>query len=182
VPTLSAGASAALLYADVADATIAFCPQVDLVSASIRPGRSAGWMRRYQRALTDGVARAMRDKGTNVEIHSGTWEHDMAQAERVPAAVQASGGEGENGGSLRVVQHEVDNHRLALALEEAGELLPLVRGAVHAQLAAAGVIAGPPASPWGEVGGAGGGGGGGGAGGGGVDAISMKQFNPVIKL
>jgi len=55
---------------------------------------------------------------------------------------------------VRVVQHKVDNHRLALALEEAGELLPLVRAAVHHQLAAAGVTAGD--AP--ESGGGGGGG------------------------
>lgn len=171
----SMGASAALVYADVADHAIAFCPQVDLYSASIRPGRSRGWMRRYQSALTQGVGRAMRERGTKVEIHSGTWEHDLAQAECVPAAVEAGAAER---GSLRVVRHDVDNHRLALALEEGGELLPLVRAAVHEQVAAARIArgAGVPAPA------EGGGGGGEERGSGGVDAISLKQFNPGIKL
>ena len=74
-----------------------------------------------------------------------------------------------------MVQHKVDNHRLALALEEAGELLPLVRAAVHHQLAAAGVTAGDAPE-------SGGGGGGGAEVVSGIDAISLKQFNPGIKL
>ena len=42
-----------------------------------------------------------------------------------------------HGGSVKVVAHHVDNHRLALALEEGGELLPIVRKALHEQLAEA---------------------------------------------
>ena len=38
---------------------------------------------------------------------------------------------------MTTVTHHVDNHRLALALEEGGELLPIVRLALHEQIAAA---------------------------------------------
>ena len=48
-------------------------------------------------------------------------------------------GPGRHRAGRRVVEHPVDNHRLALALEEGGELLPLVRGALMEQMAAAGV-------------------------------------------
>lgn len=167
----SMGASAALLYSDVADASLAFCPQVDLVSASIRPGRSARWMRRFERAVYAATERAVRERGAKVEIHSGTWEHDLSQAELVPAALGSESGSPGSGGSVRVVEHPVDNHRLALALEEGGELLPLVRGALMEQMAAAGV--GPR-----EDGVQSRGGGGGEA----VDDLTRRRFNPGVRL
>jgi len=164
----SMGASAALLFSDVADAAIAFCPQVDLVSASIRPGRSAAWMRRHKASLTRAVSRATRERGASVRIHSGTWEHDLAQARMVPDAIGEEDAGG--GGSVEVVKHLVDSHRLALALEEAEELLPIVRDELRTQMFAAGVGADR---------------GGGGAeedGVSGVDAIAMKSFKPGISL
>ena len=133
----SMGASAALLFADVADHAMAFCPQVDLVSASIRPGRSARWMRYFRERLVSAVDRAVSgSRRSRVEIHSGTWEHDLAQADFVPDAVGRDRIDAE-GLALNVVLHPVDNHRLALALEEGDELLPMVRKAYHEQLAAA---------------------------------------------
>jgi hypothetical protein len=74
------------------------------------------------------------------------------------------------GGSVEVVKHLVDSHRLALALEEAEELLPIVRDELRTQMFAAGVGADR---------------GGGGAeedGVSGVDAIAMKSFKPGISL
>ena len=73
---------------------------------------------------------------STVEIHSGTWQHDLAQADFVTEAVGTDRIETE-GLALRVVMHPVDSHRLALALEEGDELLPMVRKAYHEQLAAA---------------------------------------------
>ena len=73
---------------------------------------------------------------STVEIHSGTWQHDLAQADFVTEAVGKDRIETE-GLALRVVMHPVDSHRLALALEEGDELLPMVRKAYHEQLAAA---------------------------------------------
>jgi hypothetical protein len=102
----------------------------------------------------------------------------LAQADFVTEAVGTDRIETE-GLALRVVMHPVDSHRLALALEEGDELLPMVRKAYHEQLAAA----------------RGGGGGGGGGGEGqaqpqltganeakGPDAISLKSFKPGVKL
>ena len=175
----SMGASAALLFADVADASLAFCPQVDLLTASIRPGRSGAWMRRHRDATLDAIERAVVTRGCAIEIHSGTWEHDLAQAELVPAAMEArgvgrAGGAAAAAGSVKVVAHHVDNHRLALALEEANELLPIVRKALHEQLAEAAKAR--------EGAGEGGGAEGGGAEGEGVDGITLKRFNPGVRL
>ena len=171
----SMGASAALLFAEVADHAMAFCPQVDLVSASIRPGRSARWMRYFRKRLVAAVDRAVTGpRRSRVEIHSGTWEHDLAQADFVPDAVGRDRIDAE-GLALNVVLHQVDNHRLALALEEGDELLPMVRKAYHTQLAAAragdgggGDATRAPLSGANEAKGA--------------DAISLKSFKPGVRL
>jgi len=43
--------------------------------------------------------------GAQVEIHTGSWEHDLAQAELVPAALSkcngSGGGSGGSGGGVR---------------------------------------------------------------------------------
>ena len=136
----SMGASAALLFADLADVSLAFCPQVDLVSASIRPGRSAPWMRRYEGAMIAAVRRAVRE-GSKVVVHTGSWAHDVDQAAAVLRGLGSDDltafEDARTGGSVTTVTHHVDNHRLALALEEGGELLPIVRLALHEQIAAA---------------------------------------------
>ena len=171
----SMGASAALLFADVADHAMAFCPQVDLVSASIRPGRSARWMRYFRKRLVAAVDSAVTGpRRSRVEIHSGTWEHDLAQADFVPDAVGRDRIDAE-GLALNVVLHQVDNHRLALALEEGDELLPMVRKAYHTQIAAAragdgggGDATRAPLSGANEAKGA--------------DAISLKSFKPGVRL
>ncbi|CAI5515430.1 unnamed protein product [Closterium sp. Naga37s-1] len=40
----SMGASAALMFSEFGSTVLAFCPQVDLISASIRPGRDSAWL------------------------------------------------------------------------------------------------------------------------------------------
>lgn len=173
----SMGASAALLFADLADVSLAFCPQVDLVSASIRPGRSAPWMRRYEGAMIAAVRRAV-DRGSRVVVHTGSWAHDVDQASAVlrglgsVASGATSFADANTGGSVTVVTHHVDNHRLALALEEGGELLPIVRLALHEQIAAATREGGDDASSSSaakskETGG--------------VDDIALKKFNPAVR-
>lgn len=175
----SMGASAALLFADLADVSLAFCPQVDLVSASIRPGRSAPWMRRYERAMIAAVRRAV-DNGSKVVVHTGSWAHDVDQASAVirglgsenDTSQATSFADAKTGGSVTVVTHHVDNHRLALALEEGGELLPIVRLALHEQIAAATREGGDDASSSSaaeskETGG--------------VDDIALKKFNPAVR-
>ena len=173
----SMGASAALLFADLADVSLAFCPQVDLVSASIRPGRSAPWMRRYEGAVIAAVRRAV-DAGSRVVVHTGSWAHDADQASAVLRGLgsddQTSFADANTGGSVTTVTHDVDDHRLALALEEGGELLPIVRLALREQIAAAAARGGgvdekkdaaatraPSAR--------------------GVDEIALKKFNPAVR-
>ena len=98
----------------------------------------------------------------------------MAQADFVPDAVGRDRIDAE-GLALNVVLHPVDNHRLALALEEGDELLPMVRKAYHEQLAAARAGGGgggdatrAPLSGANEAKGA--------------DAISLKSFKPGVRL
>ena len=131
-------------------------------------------MRTFRGALVNAVDRAVSGpRRSTVEIHSGTWQHDLAQADFVTEAFGTDRIETE-GLALRVVMHPVDSHRLALALEEGDELLPMVRKAYHEQLTAAR-------------------GGGGGEGQAqpqltganeakGPDAISLKSFKPGVKL
>jgi hypothetical protein len=137
----SMGASAALLFSDVSDVSLAFCPQVDLVRASIRPGRSAPWMRRYESNLIAAVGRSI-EKGGKISIHTGSWRHDVDQASVVCSRLNPGEGndtvtfiDQKSGGSVRTIAHHVDTHRLALALEEGGELLPIVRVALLEQVA-----------------------------------------------
>ena len=171
----SMGASAALLFADLADVSLAFCPQVDLVSASIRPGRSAPWMRRYEGAMIAAVRRAVHE-GSKVVVHTGSWAHDVDQAAAVLRGLGSDDltafEDARTGGSVTTVTHHVDNHRLALALEEGGELLPIVRLALHEQIAAATREGGDDASSSSaaeskETGG--------------VDDIALKKFNPAVR-
>jgi len=172
----SMGASAALLFADLADVSLAFCPQVDLVSASIRPGRSAPWMRRYEGAMIAAVRRAVHE-GSKVVVHTGSWAHDVDQAAAVLRGLGSDDltafEDARTGGSVTTVTHHVDNHRLALALEEGGELLPIVRLALHEQIAAAASGGGDllETRPDAEKN----------AGGGGVDDIALKKFNPAVR-
>ena len=171
----SMGASAALLFADLADVSLAFCPQVDLVSASIRPGRSAPWMRRYEGAMIAAVRRAVHE-GSKVVVHTGSWAHDVDQAAAVLRGLGSDDltafEDARTGGSVTTVTHHVDNHRLALALEEGGELLPIVRLALHEQIAAAASGGGGDETrPDAEKN----------VGGGGIDDIALKKFNPTVR-
>ena len=73
---------------------------------------------------------------------------------------------------MTTVTHHVDNHRLALALEEGGELLPIVRLALHEQIAAAASGGGGDETrPDAEKN----------VGGGGIDDIALKKFNPTVR-
>lgn len=61
--------------------------QVDLATASIRPGRPATWLARLRERLVAAV-RASRGELT---VMVGTWEHDLAQANLLPAAEKSRG-------------------------------------------------------------------------------------------
>jgi len=111
----SMGATGALLCADVATAVVAFCPQVELETASIRPCYEAD---RFPAVFEDVAAAVGRSRG-RITLHTGAWEHDEAQARLL--ADQPN---------VAVVVHPEDTHRVALALQQQGQLLPLVRAAI----------------------------------------------------
>ena len=67
---------ATLAFAEHATRVLAFCPQVDLFAASIRPSRSANWMRQYKTLLLQGALKSEAD----ITIHTGSWTHDVDQA------------------------------------------------------------------------------------------------------
>ncbi len=50
--------------------------QVDLTTASIRPGKDADWLLRVQQQILGSIA----SSAAKVVVHSGTWQHDLDQA------------------------------------------------------------------------------------------------------
>jgi hypothetical protein len=121
----SMGATAALMFADLATAVHAFCPQADLSSSSIRPARGRAWFDAMKRRVGEGVEGC---KGSTW-VHCGRWRHDLDQVNALPKSAPA----------LQVKVYSVDSHRLALYLDRQGKLEALVRAAV---LNAAGLDAG----------------------------------------
>ncbi|KAG2424858.1 hypothetical protein HYH02_015121 [Chlamydomonas schloesseri] len=211
----SMGATACLMFADLATAALAFCPQVDLTTASIRPGRSAEWFIALKHRLMASVAafgasgggdssdgRPAADGGSGggqLMVLVGTWAHDLDQANMLPRAPQrqesavnvaavgrqqdrarraarsagwrdvggaagpvgaavhrspwswqqegdGSGASGPGGsssqahGGVVVEVFNVDSHRLAAALDAQGQLMPLIRRAVSAELSLRGAV------------------------------------------
>lgn len=59
-----------------------------------------------------------RSRG-RITLHTGAWEHDEAQARLLADRP-----------NVAVVVHPEDTHRVALALQQQGQLLPLVRAAI----------------------------------------------------
>ncbi|GIL92310.1 hypothetical protein Vretimale_19518 [Volvox reticuliferus] len=76
----SMGATAALMFSDLASGALAFCPQVDLTAASIRPGRPGSWLARLRQRLVAAVTASTGD----LRVLVGTWQHDLAQANLLP--------------------------------------------------------------------------------------------------
>eukprot|EP00927_Polykrikos_kofoidii_P065551 TRINITY_DN61291_c0_g1_i1.p1 TRINITY_DN61291_c0_g1~~TRINITY_DN61291_c0_g1_i1.p1 ORF type:complete len:1011 (+),score=120.95 TRINITY_DN61291_c0_g1_i1:87-3119(+) len=127
----SMGGFAALSCADLADAVLAFGPQIDLRSAPYRPGFDHDALEQ----ANDGLRRAVESRRGSVECHFSTDAH-LFQATQL----HQSGSFGEesmlkvtklsHGGlnmsnSLRFVVHPVRG-RIARLLEKGGLLLPLL--------------------------------------------------------
>ncbi|BDA46872.1 probable leucine-rich repeat-containing protein 7 at N-terminal half [Coccomyxa sp. Obi] len=110
----SMGATAALLFSPLATSVHAFAPQVDFMTASLRPGRDSAWLKR----LTDRVLSNVAASEANITTHSSSWLHDLDQARLVPA----------EHAHLKV--YSVSTHRLAYYLDGSGKLLPLIQGAL----------------------------------------------------
>lgn len=114
----SMGASAALLFSEMATSVLAFCPQVDLVTSAIRPGMGLPW----QRAFGGQLREAVKQTGAKVRVHCGSWGHDTEQARLLESP------------KVGVQVHPVDSHRLAVELDGNGELERIVLEAVEGEL------------------------------------------------
>ncbi|OUS43669.1 hypothetical protein BE221DRAFT_147452 [Ostreococcus tauri] len=117
----SMGASAALMFAEHATKVLAFCPQVDLYDASIRPSRSNVWFKRFKGVMMSGLNQSAAD----IDVHTGSWDHDKDQAALLPRD------------KVKHIVHQVDSHRLALALDGEEKLLPIIKSAFESELTAA---------------------------------------------
>ncbi|KAF5835339.1 hypothetical protein DUNSADRAFT_7571 [Dunaliella salina] len=107
----SMGATASLLFSPLATSVIAFCPQVDLNTACMRPGASDAQLAQLQ----DNVLAAVKSSQAAIHVHTGTWEHDLEQAKLLP----------EDKVAHKV--YNLDSHRVAIYLESQAKLLPLVQ-------------------------------------------------------
>lgn len=119
----SMGATASLLFAEHATRVLAFCPQVDLFTASIRPSRSANWMRQYKKLLLRGVLKSEAE----ITIHTGSWAHDVEQASIITSSSEDSDTEKKK--KIKNKTYPVNNHRLALILSEDDTLVNIVKEA-----------------------------------------------------
>ena len=113
------GASAALRFSDFATCVLAFCPQVDLASASIRPGGSPEELGAFEGAVRAALARSK----AKLQVHTGSWEGDLAQIDRL----------GEHP-LLEVTTHPVNGHRVTARLNAEDDLLDILRRAIEAEL------------------------------------------------
>ncbi|KIY96630.1 Leucine-rich repeat-containing protein 40 [Monoraphidium neglectum] len=111
----SMGATAALLFCRAATAVLAFSPQVDLRTASIRPSRPNEWLDALQQNLQDAVAASK----ARVRILTGTWQHDISQAALL-----------KHHPNVVIKTYAHDDHRLALALARTQKLAPLLQEAI----------------------------------------------------
>eukprot|EP00899_Mesostigma_viride_P008935 jgi/Mesvir1/18042/Mv09359-RA.2 len=114
----SMGGSAALLFSPFATSVLAFCPQVDLVSASIRPGWPEAELCSFRDALQQNVAKSR----ARITIHCGRWSHDVDQARLLPKS------------KVKLVVHDIDDHRAAKVLDTGGELVKIVQAALASEM------------------------------------------------
>eukprot|EP00878_Enallax_costatus_P005986 GHUV01006278.1.p2 GENE.GHUV01006278.1~~GHUV01006278.1.p2 ORF type:complete len:465 (+),score=146.42 GHUV01006278.1:1741-3135(+) len=115
----SMGATGALLFSPLATSVLSFCPQVDLTTASIRPGQPLEW----QAALQDTLHQAVAASSAKIKVFTGTWQHDIDQANAL-----------QDYKHVDIKVYGVDSHRLALALARQRKLAPIIREAVLAEM------------------------------------------------
>lgn len=116
----SMGATASLLFAEYATSVHAFCPQIDLSKSSIRPGEEEKWEKTLCNRLLHGVSTCPG----KIVVHVGNWQHDLQQSNFIPPDIQHA----------HVKIYSVNSHRLAIALDKTGKLLPLLQSAILNQL------------------------------------------------
>lgn len=56
--------------------------QVDLTISSIRPGRDQEWLHSF----TEELLRAVSSSSADIDVHCGSWSHDIEQARRLPSS------------------------------------------------------------------------------------------------
>ena len=134
----SMGATASLMFADLATHVLAFTPQIDLAISAIRPGSTPDGWERLRTKIENALGAATSDKGdshTNVRVFTGTWAHDLTQAKVVATPSFPH---------VHLKVYGVDSHRLAFAMDAKDRLRPLVAQTIRA-------AAGDPAVPEGQL-------------------------------
>lgn len=116
----SMGATAALMYAELADYVHAFCPQINLSTSSIRPAEEHEWEDTLRERVLKGVSAC---KGS-ILVHVGNWHHDIQQSNAIPTSMEHA----------RVKIYGVNSHRLAITLDKGGKLIPLLESTILNQL------------------------------------------------
>lgn len=118
----SMGATASLLFS-LATRVLAFCPQIELTTASIRPACSTEWFDRLKSRLLHNVE---HNSQATIHVHVGNWKHDLDQVRDVGKK------KGRKGVGVKI--WGVNSHRLAAVLDKREKLVPLVRSAVMEEL------------------------------------------------
>lgn len=137
----SMGGTAALRFAQHADAVVAFVPQIDLADFPA-PCDRADFDDARRVRLRDAIANAVDETGARVSIHVGRDADDLAQLTYLPRAVAAHAADADagdvdeplprdgmtvshavdDGRGLRVIKHDVEGHAIAAALKRRGLL------------------------------------------------------------
>eukprot|EP00249_Psilotum_nudum_P022237 c28429_g1_i1 orf=1054-1917(+) len=114
----SMGGSAALMFSCLATSVIAFCPQVDLASSTMRPGADKTWLHCFKEELLNAVTKSQ----AKITVHCGIWVHDLQQVNLLPSS------------KVCIVIHNVDDHRIAKELDENGVLVALVKSEIEQEI------------------------------------------------
>ncbi len=108
---------------------------MDLNTAAIRPAQSEAWFATLKQRIMDASAATQ----AKVRVLTGTWQHDLDQVNILPCVPRKPpvrrgqvAPPPERG--LFIDVQPVGSHRLALALDQQGKLLPLVQHAVMGEL------------------------------------------------
>jgi Phytanoyl-CoA dioxygenase (PhyH) len=118
----SMGAAAALRFSLMADAVLAFTPQVDITSyeAITRADLSLTVRQRFQQELLSAVSNTK----AKITIHYGKdCAEDVRQVGLLPGGDENSG--------IKLVSHDFDDHVLSLHLRDQGLLTDIVKDAIE---------------------------------------------------
>lgn len=114
------GATAALMFCELASSVLAFCPQVDLQTSSIRPASSVDKWAHFKSQITQSI----ENSTARIEVVTGVWSHDLDQVKHLDKSK---------------VHHsalQIDTHRLTAYLQHNYKLVPLVRESIKEEFRA----------------------------------------------